>query len=157
PQSIVRTGSVLEKAGYEVRVASDGAEAVRIFGELRPDLVLILEAMLPKKHGFQVCREIKTASGGKVPVIIASAVHRGSRYRLEATREHGCDEYIERPVPEEHFLVTVQRFVSPSSAPRPDASGETPMAGETEIDERLARLFEQKNGGESTPLEDLAA
>src|SRR5262245_6945258 len=81
PQSILRTGRALETAGYEVRIASDGSEALRVYDELRPDLVLILEAMLPKKHGFQVCREIKNASGGKVPVIVASAVHRGSRYR----------------------------------------------------------------------------
>ena len=136
PQSILSTGRMLESAGYDVRVAGDGVEALRVYDESRPDLVLILEAMLPKKHGFQVCREIKNASAGKVPVIIASAVHRGARYRLEATREHGCDEYIERPVPEEQFLSSVQKFL-------PASAGAADTSGESEIDARLERLFEQ--------------
>lgn len=150
PQSIVATGRSLETAGYEVRVASDGAEAVRVYGELRPDLVLILEAMLPKKHGFQVCREIKEASHGKIPVILASAVHRGRRYRLEAVKDHGCDEYIERPASEEQILASVQRLVPP----RPDAGS----SGASDIEERVEELFGKgaHNGQEADTFRDLS-
>ena len=53
----------LEKEGYEVKTASDGVEGVTAFRMYEPDLVL-LDIMMPKKDGWQVCREIREHSKG---------------------------------------------------------------------------------------------
>ena len=60
----------LTKAGYEVKTAADGAEAVDTFRTYEPDLVL-LDIMLPRKDGWQVCREIREQSAK--PIIMLSA------------------------------------------------------------------------------------
>src|SRR5262245_38906778 len=110
PQSLARARKLLEGAGFEVSVASDGVEALDVYEQLHPDLVLILEAMIPKKHGFEVSRQIKKRSQGRIPVILASAVHKGSRARMEALRDNSCDEFIERPIPDEQILSSVRRL-----------------------------------------------
>ena len=51
----------LEREGFEVHVATDGAEALRQFGDVAPDIVL-LDLMLPKLSGLDVCREIRATS-----------------------------------------------------------------------------------------------
>ena len=60
----------LEKEGYEVKVAADGFEGINTFKLYSPDLVL-LDIMLPKKDGWQVCREIREASSKPVIMITA--------------------------------------------------------------------------------------
>ena len=60
----------LAKEGYTVETAGDGEEAVRKFESFNPDLIL-LDIMLPKKDGWQVCREIRQSSN--VPIIMLSA------------------------------------------------------------------------------------
>ena len=59
-----------EKEGYDVRTAGDGAEAISTFKMFDPDMVL-LDIMLPKKDGWQVCREIREMSS--TPVIMITA------------------------------------------------------------------------------------
>ena len=59
-----------EKEGYEVRTAGDGAEAISLFKIYEPDMVL-LDIMLPKKDGWQVCREIREMSAKPIIMITA--------------------------------------------------------------------------------------
>ena len=58
PASIEQMKGPLLAAGYNVEVVFDGLAGLKAFKEMKPDLVLI-EAMIPKKHGFEVCQEIK--------------------------------------------------------------------------------------------------
>ena len=60
----------LGREGFAVTVSSDGADALRRFDEVQPDIVL-LDVMLPTLSGIDVCREIRTKS--KVPIIMVSA------------------------------------------------------------------------------------
>ena len=60
----------LEKEHYEVMVAYDGAEALRLFQEHTPDLI-VLDLMLPEVDGFEVCRQIRKSSD--VPIIMLTA------------------------------------------------------------------------------------
>lgn len=97
--------------GYSVESVSDGMAAITAFKKNHPDIVL-LEAMIPKKHGFEVCQEIKKLPEGKsTPVIIMTAVYKGRKYRSQAMHVHGCDEYVEKPCPPETILEIVTRFV----------------------------------------------
>src|ERR1700752_2859223 len=60
----------LKREGFRVSVARDGAEAIEIFDDVQPDLVL-LDVMLPKMSGIDVCRELRSRS--TVPIIMVTA------------------------------------------------------------------------------------
>ena len=81
-----------EKEGYDVKVATDGAEGVSYFKIYDPDLVL-LDIMLPKKDGWQVCREIREISGK--PVIMITA--KGDVFDKVLGLELGADDFIVKP------------------------------------------------------------
>ncbi|MBR5779070.1 MAG: response regulator transcription factor [Clostridia bacterium] len=83
----------LEKEGYEVRTANDGVEAMTVFRMYEPDLVL-LDIMLPKKDGWQICREIREQSSK--PVIMISA--KGETIDKVLGLELGADDYIVKPL-----------------------------------------------------------
>ncbi len=92
---------LLEKAltaeGYRVASASRGLEALQMVKEKQPNLVL-LDAMLPEIHGFEICKKIKTSKRfGMIPVIMISAVYRGWRYAQDVKETYGADDYFEKP------------------------------------------------------------
>ncbi len=115
PRSVQKLQATLEQGGYDVTVAGDGLAGMAMFEKIRPDLALI-EAMIPKKHGFEVCQELKKSPHGKnTPIIIITAVYKGRKYRSQAIHNYGCDEYLEKPIPEDHLLDTVRRFLPPAT------------------------------------------
>ena len=81
-----------ENEGYEVKTASDGVEGVSFFKMYEPDLVL-LDIMLPKKDGWQVCREIREASSK--PVIMITA--KGEVFDKVLGLELGADDFVVKP------------------------------------------------------------
>jgi DNA-binding response OmpR family regulator len=111
PRNIETVRDLLERKGCSVEVAQDGVAGLQAFARLKPDLVLI-EAMLPKKHGFEVCQDIKRSSQGKdTPVVITTAVYRGRKYRTQALHIYGCDEYLEKPIEEDKLLATCEEVL----------------------------------------------
>lgn len=82
----------LQREGYEVLLAADGAEAVQMARRHAPDLVL-LDVMLPEKDGFEVCREIRSFS--TVPIIMLTA--RDSEVDKVLGLELGADDYVTKP------------------------------------------------------------
>ncbi|MBQ3866033.1 MAG: response regulator transcription factor [Clostridia bacterium] len=82
----------LENAGYEVKTAGDGAEAVDSFRTYEPDLVL-LDIMMPRKDGWQVCREIREQSSK--PIIMLSA--KGEVFDKVLGLELGADDFMVKP------------------------------------------------------------
>jgi two-component system response regulator RegX3 len=82
----------LKREGFRVRVARDGAEALDIFDAVRPDLVL-LDVMLPKVSGIDVCRELRRRSS--VPIIMVTA--KGSEIDTVVGLEVGADDYVTKP------------------------------------------------------------
>ena len=81
-----------ENEGYEVKTANDGAEGVNMFKMYEPDLVL-LDIMLPKKDGWQVCREIRKVSSK--PVIMITA--KGEVFDKVLGLELGADDFVVKP------------------------------------------------------------
>jgi two-component system, OmpR family, alkaline phosphatase synthesis response regulator PhoP len=85
----------LESAGYTILTTTNGAEALQLALNDKPDL-LILDVMLPEREGLEVCREIKTTFGKDAPpVILVSA--RGQHMDVEAGMKAGADDYIIKP------------------------------------------------------------
>ena len=82
----------LAREGFELVVARDGAEALANFDEWSPDIML-LDVMLPKVSGTDVCREVRKKS--QVPIIIVSA--KGSEVYAVVGLEVGADDYIVKP------------------------------------------------------------
>jgi two-component system response regulator RegX3 len=82
----------LAREGFELTVARDGTEALRLFDTVRPDLVL-LDLMLPKLSGIDVCRAIRAQS--TVPIIMVTA--RGTEIDTVVGLEVGADDYVTKP------------------------------------------------------------
>ncbi|MGI8794724.1 MAG: response regulator [Acidimicrobiales bacterium] len=82
----------LAREGFLVTVARDGAEALELFDVVRPDLVL-LDLMLPKVSGVDVCREIRRRSD--VPIIMVTA--KASEIDTVVGLEVGADDYVTKP------------------------------------------------------------
>ena len=81
-----------ENEGYDVKTASDGVEGLSFFKIFEPDLVL-LDIMLPKKDGWQVCREIREMSSK--PVIMITA--KGEVFDKVLGLELGADDFLVKP------------------------------------------------------------
>jgi two-component system phosphate regulon response regulator PhoB len=114
PSSIERIRGVLEPAGYRVEVAHDGLAGIEAFHRLKPDLTLI-EPLIPRKDGFEVCRELKATPHGKsTPILLVTGVYKRREHRLRALHFCGCDDYLEKPIADEALLAAVRKFLSGS-------------------------------------------
>ncbi len=82
----------LEKDGFETAIANDGEEAVQLNQKYSPDLIL-LDIMLPKLDGWQVCREIRKTS--ETPIIMLTA--KGEVFDKILGLELGADDYVSKP------------------------------------------------------------
>jgi DNA-binding response OmpR family regulator len=87
----------LESKGYAVETAADGEQALAKADALVPDVIL-LDAMLPKVHGFEACRRLKASSRTRlIPVVMMTAVYRGWRFAQDARENYGAEDYVEKP------------------------------------------------------------
>ena len=93
----------LRKEGYHVTSALDGSEALQRFDEGRFDLV-VLDLMLPRRDGVEVCRELRARS--QVPIIMLTA--KGSESDKVAGLEVGADDYITKPFSMREFRSRVK-------------------------------------------------
>lgn len=93
----------LENDGYVVFTANDGQEAVEMFQNKTPDLVL-LDIMLPKKDGWQVCREIRKTSSA--PIIMLTA--KGETFDKVLGLELGADDYVVKPFDAKEVMARVK-------------------------------------------------
>lgn len=82
----------IEKEGFSVVTANDGAQALKLFEKEQPDLIM-LDIMLPELDGWQVCREIRKTS--KCPIIMLTA--KGEVFDKVLGLELGADDYVVKP------------------------------------------------------------
>lgn len=95
PNILLSLQFLMRKAGYTVRVARDGEEALAEMAKLRPDVVL-LDVMMPKRDGFDVCETIRANpdwSGVKIIMLTA----KGREVEREKGLALGADDYITKP------------------------------------------------------------
>jgi len=93
----------LEKDGYETIVAYDGEQAIKKYEQVNPDLIL-LDIMLPKLDGWQVCREIRKKS--QVPIIMLTA--KGETFDKILGLELGADDYVSKPFDTKEVMARVK-------------------------------------------------
>jgi two-component system response regulator RegX3 len=114
----------LEREGFRVHVARDGAEALDVFDDVAPDLVL-LDLMLPKVSGVDVCREIRARSD--VAIIMVTA--KSSEIDTVVGLEVGADDYVTKPYRLRELVARMRAVLRRKSSER-DQAGVT-IAGVT--------------------------
>jgi len=99
----------LEKAGYDCTVADEGEEALDVLAKERPDLI-ILDIMLPKMDGFEVCRAIKQNTKLKnIPIIMLTA--KGEEVDRIVGLELGADDYVVKPFSPRELILRIKAIL----------------------------------------------
>ena len=124
----------LVKKDFEVLEAGDGAEAIDVFFDTKDIALVILDVMMPKMDGWQVCREIRKYS--KVPIIMLTAK---SDERDELLGfELGVDEYISKPFSPKILVARVEAILRRTNAINPE---EVLGAGAIEINKAAHQVL----------------
>lgn len=103
------TVNMLEEAGYLVITANDGEEAIAAAESQRPDAV-VLDIILPKKNGYQVCRQLKQDPERAIPVLMVTAKDQ-EKDRVWGHRQ-GADAYLHKPVQTEALLECIEMLLT---------------------------------------------
>jgi DNA-binding response OmpR family regulator len=109
-QSLDALTQLIKSQKIQVVTATDGQAGYEKFRSEKPDLV-ILEAILPKVHGFDLTKKITQESGGQVPVVIVTGLYKGPQYRHEAIATFGASDYFEKPVDPDRFVEAIRQLV----------------------------------------------
>jgi len=144
-RSLVRT--LLERAGATVREAGDGREALRIFFDARPDLV-ILDVEMPELDGWETLERLRDLS--EVPVLMLTA--RDAEMEKVRGLRAGADDYVTKPFGRQEFLARVNALLRRSSGAKP-VERETYQDGLITIDVADARVTVNASEVQLTPLE----
>ncbi|PIE34432.1 MAG: DNA-binding response regulator [Ilumatobacter coccineus] len=140
----------LGREGFDVHVATDGITAIERFRELSPDLIL-LDVMLPRASGIDVCRQIRKSSS--VPIIMVTA--KSSEIDTVVGLEVGADDYVTKPYRLRELVARIRallRRTQPAS-PIPDESDATLRVGDVSLNPDEHRVI--VNGSEvSMPLKE---
>ena len=136
----------LEREGFRVDVAADGAEAIERFDASRPQLVL-LDVMLPRISGVDVCRELRTRS--QVPIIMVTA--RNAEIDAVVGLEVGADDYVTKPFRLRELVARVRAALRRGRGEDGQVAphGEVLEVGEVRLD---AGRHEVRVRGEQVPL-----
>ena len=106
PNIVLSLEILLHRAGYETLSAGDGDEALGLIRRTRPDVVL-LDIMLPKRNGYDVCREVKSDPAlSAIPVIMLTA--KGQEVEILKGLELGASAYIAKPFGNAEVLEAVR-------------------------------------------------
>jgi len=104
----------LTMEGYTVLTASDGEEALKMIEQERPDLV-VLDIMMPKLDGYEVCRRLRQDEQfGNLPVILLSA--KGRPVDRDAGLQAGADDYIAKPFSPRRLLEKIRELLERSES-----------------------------------------
>jgi len=123
---------LLVQKGRRVLEADRGLLALRLVKDHVPDLI-ILDAMLPELHGFDIARRIKgSAKYGQIPIVMMSAVYRGWRIAEDLKQNYGIEEFLEKPFRVTDVLEVVQRLLAQSDGRAQEGRDPESMSAEAE-------------------------
>ena len=128
-------------AGYEVTVASDGEEAIRLFNVDPPDFAII-DFLLRKKNGFDVARAVRqNPLVAECPLIIMSGVFKNPKTAVEAREDYGAIAFLDKPFDLEHIKSLVRGALDGDAALKSvdSATFELKLSGEYESEESYLR------------------
>lgn len=98
----------LEKEGFQVETALDGAEALKAVKARPPDLI-ILDLLLPGPEGHEVLRRLQQGDAARIPVIVVTGRYKDSRTSTEIRKEPNVVEFIQKPIKATELVGIVHR------------------------------------------------
>jgi len=109
PNIVTSLEFLMEHAGYETKVATNGNEALELAASFRPDLML-LDIMFPLKSGYEVCQQLKSDPATRdIKVVIISA--KGRDVEVAKALELGADAYIAKPFSTRELVAKVREML----------------------------------------------
>jgi len=106
PNIVISLEYLLQRAGYRVLVARDGQEALDLVARERPDL-LLLDVMLPKLSGFEVCQRLREdASQPRLRIVMLTA--KGREVEVSKGLALGADAYVTKPFSTQRLVEVVR-------------------------------------------------
>jgi two-component system, OmpR family, phosphate regulon response regulator PhoB len=139
---------ILEAAGYQVQVVGSGEEALRIFPDLCPDLVL-LDTALPDLSGFDVCRRIRASAVVPQPAVVILTAETGESERV-AGFEVGADDFVSKPFSLRELMLRIEirlrarktaELPAIAESPESEQADDRLVLGPLEIDQAGHRVF----------------
>jgi len=104
----------LKQHNYKVTLISEGINGVEDIRKENPDLILT-DLLLPRLHGFDICRSVKEDSQLKeIPLIVMTAVYKGSIHKSE-TKNLGVEDFIEKPLDLDVLLKKIVKLIGPTT------------------------------------------
>jgi two-component system cell cycle response regulator len=115
-QNLELMSAYIEELGCTVRMARDGVEALEAVESQKPDIIL-LDVMMPRMSGFQVCKKLKSEDGTKeIPIVMVTALSEVSD--VEHAVDVGADDFLSKPVNRLELLTRVRSLLKLASARR---------------------------------------
>ncbi|GAA4253190.1 response regulator [Azospirillum formosense] len=122
PSIVLSLQVLLQKAGFAVRIARNGEEALESVAESTPDLIL-LDAMMPRRDGFDVCQSLRANPAYQsLPIIMLTAKSRD--VERQKGMALGATDYITKPFSTRDLVTTVRKYLT-SESNRDSAPGGT--------------------------------
>lgn len=118
PNILVSVEFLMQREGHEVATAADGQEAIDLLGEFRPDL-MILDVMMPRKNGFEVCAEVRAdARLSAMPILMLTA--KGREAEMKKGLSLGADAYITKPFSTHELVLKVNELLGRVASEDPE-------------------------------------
>lgn len=115
-QNLELLSAYLDDLGAEIRQARDGVEAIQAVTERKPDLIL-LDVMMPRMSGFQVCGKLKSDPATKdIPIVVVTALNEVAD--VERAVELGADDFLTKPVNRLELMTRVRSLIRVSQLQR---------------------------------------
>jgi DNA-binding response OmpR family regulator len=110
PNIVLSVEFLMKREGYEVSTAGDGQEAMQMLAGTRPDL-MILDVMMPRKNGFEVCAEVRADPKlADMPILMLTA--KGREAEMNKGLSLGADAYITKPFSTHDLVAKVSELLA---------------------------------------------
>ncbi|MFI5361131.1 MAG: response regulator [Elusimicrobiota bacterium] len=106
---------LIQKEGWRVVTAEDGAEGERKALSLKPDLI-VLDLMLPRYGGFELLKQLQSTELSRVPIVVVTGRYTDPSTVDMIRRESNVVELLEKPVKATRFVLVLQRLLRPAPA-----------------------------------------
>ncbi|MGB4912812.1 MAG: response regulator [Candidatus Dechloromonas phosphoritropha] len=110
PNIVISLEFLMKKEGFEVAVANDGDEALAMVASTNPDL-LLLDVMMPKKSGFEVCEALR-ADPGRAGLKIIMLTAKGRDTEMAKGLAIGADAYVTKPFSTKDLVIKVKEILA---------------------------------------------
>jgi DNA-binding response OmpR family regulator len=115
PNILLSVEFLMQREGHEVVTARDGQEAIELLAAAKPDL-MILDVMMPRKNGFEVCNEVRADPGfADMPILMLTA--KGREAEIKKGESLGADAYITKPFSTHELVAKVQALLEGQRSP----------------------------------------